>query len=77
MDQEKIKLLAQIREGIIERYKKTNVPMIFKTMDCSEDVWYGKNLNSGKVSKLKFIPSDMGTEVVTLSTEYVFGDSKE
>ena len=69
MDQEKIKLLGQIREGIIERYKKTNVPMIFKTRDCLVDEWYGKNLISGKVSKLQFIASDMGTEIVTLSSE--------
>lgn len=66
MDQEKKKLLKQIQEEIIERYRKADVPMIFKTLDCSDDEWYGKNLNTGKLSKLKFVPSDMGTDIVTL-----------
>lgn len=69
MDQAKKKLLNQIHEGIIERYRKADVPMIFQTMDCASDEWYGKNLNTGKVSKLKFIPSDMGTKIVALWSE--------
>lgn len=66
MHQEKKKLLKQIQEEIIERYRKADVPMVFKTLDCSDDEWYGKNLNTGKLSKLKFVPSDMGTDIVTL-----------
>lgn len=69
MDQEKKALLDQIQEKIVERYRKTNVPMIFQTMDCASDEWYGKSLNTGKLSKLKFVPSDMGTDIVTLWSE--------
>ncbi len=43
--------------------------MIFKTRDCEDDEWYGKNLSTGKLSKLKFLPSDMGTDIVTLWSE--------
>ena len=63
MDQEKKKLLKQIQGEIIERYRKADVPMVFKTLDCSDD------LNTGKFLKLKFIPSDMGTDIVTLWSE--------
>lgn len=69
MDQMKKKILKQIQEGIVERYRKADVPMVFKTLDCSDDEWYGKNLNTGKFSKLKFVPSDMGTDIVTLWSE--------
>jgi len=69
MGLEKSKLLEQIHEGIIDRYKKANVPMIFKTRDCEVDEWYGKNLSTGKLSKLKFVPSDIGTDIVTLWSE--------
>ena len=62
-------LLEEIHKGVIERHRKADVPMIFKTMDCAENEWYGKNLNSGKISKLKFIASDTGTKILSLSTE--------
>ena len=66
MDREKKMLLHQIREQILEKYRLADVPMIFQTMDCASDEWYGKNLSTGKLSKLKFVPSDMGTDIVTL-----------
>jgi len=69
MDKEKKKLIKQIQEEIIERYRKADVPMVIKTLDCSDDEWYGKNLNTGKFSKLKFVASDMGTEIITLWNE--------
>ena len=69
LNKEKSEILAQIQEGIIEKYRKADVPMIFKTMDCASDEWYGKNLNTGKFSKLKFLTSDMGTKIITLWSE--------
>ena len=69
MSQEKINLLHQIHNEIIEKYRKADVPMIFKTADCGADEWYGINVNTNKVSKLKFFPSDMGTKIVTLESE--------
>lgn len=69
MDQEKSKLLEKIHNEVIERYKKADVPMIFKTKDCADDEWYGKNLNTGKFSKIKFTPTDGGTKIDTLWSE--------
>jgi|GEM_PF-4251748 len=69
MNQEKKMLLDQIHEHILEKYRLADVPMIFQTMNCASDEWYGKNLNSGKLSKLKFVPTDMGTDIVTLWSE--------
>lgn len=69
MNQEKKMLLQQIRGQILEKYRLADIPMIFQTMDCASDEWYGKSLNTGKLSKLKFVPSDMGTEIVTLWSE--------
>ena len=69
MNTEKEELLAKIHNEITEKYRKADVPMIFKTLDCAENEWYGKNLNSGKISKLKFIASDTGTKILTLSSE--------
>ena len=69
MNQEKKKLLDEIHERILEKYRLADVPMIFQTMNCASDEWYGKNLSTGKLSKLKFVPSDMGTDIVTLWSE--------
>jgi hypothetical protein len=69
MNQEKKMLLYQIHEHILEKYRLADIPIIFQTMDCASDEWYGKNLSTGKLSKLKFVPSDMGTAILTLWSE--------
>lgn len=66
MDAEKKKILEDIELSIIETYKEFDVPMIFKTKDCLDDEWIGKNLNTDKISKLKFSPSDGGTQITDL-----------
>lgn len=67
LDQEKKKLLEDIHNSIIDKYKNANVPMIFKTSDCAEDEWIGKDLNTNELKKLKFIPNDGGTEIIDIT----------
>lgn len=64
LDQEKKKLLDKIHNSIIEKYQKSNVPMIFKTNDCGENEWIGKDLNTNELKKIKFIPNDGGTKII-------------
>lgn len=64
LDKEKKLLLDDIQNSILEKYRKSNVPMIFKTSDCEENEWIGKNLETNELKKLKFIPNDGGTKII-------------
>ena len=60
---DKKKLLDEINNSIIDKYKAADVPMVFKTSDCADDEWAGRDMNTGKISKLKMSSSDSGTKL--------------
>lgn len=58
---EKRKLLIEIQEEILRKYRESNVPMIFKLPDCSASQWWSYNLNSGEYRKIQISINEENT----------------
>ena len=68
MSPEKKKLIEEIHHAVIEKHKAANQPLMFKTADCAEDEWAGRDMRTGKVAKYKFIPNEFkGGEFILVS----------
>lgn len=50
---ERKKLLIEIHEEILRKYREANIPMIFKLPGCSASQWWSYNLNSGEYRKVQ------------------------
>ena len=69
MNVERAKLIEEIHSSVFEKYKAANLPIIFKTADCAENEFAGKNPNTGKVTKLKVVSNDQGTMIFDLDLD--------
>lgn len=60
------KLLQRINQEIIQKYQQADIPMFFKTKDCAQQEWAGRDMRTGKVRKYKFISRKFGGEYVLI-----------